>query len=148
MPKKLVIFDFAGTIDTNQELEGDISDAIKNFSNKYILAIISSTSSSYIKSFLKERNVLSNFSDILGSDLFLSKSDRIKILLEKYNISFENVVYITDTLGDINEDKILRVKSIGVTWGLDDRKTLQKGNPVTIIDDPRDLVMTIDNVLK
>lgn len=146
--KKLVIFDFAGTIDSNQELEKDIVDSIKNLSNKYTLAIISSTSSSYIKSYLEKRNILSDFSDILGSELDLSKADRINVLLRKYDIKLDEVVYITDTLGDIKEAEKFGVKSIGVTWGLHDRKTLEKGNPVVIIDNPRDLLKIIQNVLK
>lgn len=148
MSKKLVIFDFAGTIDSNQELEKDIVDSIKNLSDKYTLAVISSTPSSYIKSYLEKRNILSGFSDILGSELDLNKADRISVLLRKYDINPDKVLYITDTLGDIKEAEKFGVKSIGVTWGFHDKGTLEKGNPVAIIDDPRDLVNTIKGVLK
>ena len=144
---KLVIFDFAGTIDSNQVLEKDIIESIKSLSKKYNLAVVSSTSSSYIKSYLEERNILSNFSDILGSDFILSKLDRIKNLLKKYKILQKDAVFITDTLGDIIEAKKCDINSIGVTWGFHERQTLEKGNPFAIIDDPRDLIKAVDNAL-
>ena len=146
--QKLVIFDFAGTIDSKQELEKNIIESIKNLSGKYNLAIVSSTFSSYIKNYLKERNILSYFSDILGSDFALSKQDRIKNLLEKYNIAPKDAVYITDSLGDILEAKKCEAKSIGVTWGLHSKETLEKGNPVAIINDPAKLFNLVNNTLK
>lgn len=145
---KLIIFDFSGTIDSIQELEKDIDSSIKNLSSKYNLAVVSSTSSSYIKNYLKERNILSNFSDILGSDLALSKSDRIRSLLKKYNILSQDAVYITDSLGDILEGNECGIKSIGVTWGLHSKETLEKGNPVAIIDDPVKLFNLVNNTFK
>jgi phosphoglycolate phosphatase len=145
---KLVIFDFAGTIDSNQELEKDIIANIESLSKKYILAIVSSTSSSYIKNYLKERNMLSNFSDILGSDSVESKTKRVESLLEKYNIRPQDVAYITDTAGDIIEGRKIGINIIGVAWGLDSKETLQKGDPVAIIDNPRDLVSVVESVLK
>ena len=62
--KKFVIFDFLGTIDSDKKFEEDIIYSIKNLSDKYILAIVSSSSSSYIKSYLEKRDALANFSDI------------------------------------------------------------------------------------
>jgi len=145
--RQLIIFDFAGTIDSGRE-EKNIIESIKNLSSKYFLAIVSSTSSSYIKSYLKERGAFSSFSDILGSDFALSKLERMKNLFEKYNLTAQDAVLVTDTLGDITEAKEIGMNSIAVTWGLDDRKTLEKGKPVAIIDDPRELENAINNVLK
>lgn len=141
--KKLVLFDFFGVF-----TGGDLEDTILSLYPKYLLAIVSSSSSKYIKSFLTEEKIEKCFNDILGSDLFLSKVKRINNLLEKYKISPENVIYITDTLGDIREAKECNVKSIGVTWGVDDKKTLEKGHPIAIIDEPMDLFEAIKNVLK
>ena len=146
--KKLVIFDFLGTIDSDKKFEKDIIDNIKNLSDKYIFTIVSSSSSSYIKNYLEKRDVFVSFSDILGSNFNLTKKDRINALLKKYNIKTEDAVYITDTVGDISEADECGVKSIAVTWGFHDKETLEKGNPVAIIDDPRDLENTINNVLK
>jgi len=96
---------------------------------------------------LENKNIIKDFSDVLGAELFISKTGRIRKLLEKYNISPQDVVYITDTLGDILEAKNCGIKSIAVTWGLDDRKTLGKGDPKVIVDDPRKLISAIGNAL-
>jgi phosphoglycolate phosphatase-like HAD superfamily hydrolase len=145
---KLVIFDFAGTILSGKEIEQDIVESIRNLSSKYTLTIVSSASSSYIKDYLEKKDILSNFSDILESRFFFGKKDRIGSLLKKYNTLGVDAIYITDTLGDIKEAALCGVSSIAVTWGLDDEEKLKKGNPVKIVDNPKNLVSSIESVLK
>lgn len=60
----------------------------------------------------------------------------------------KDAVFITDTLGDIREARECDIDSIAVTWGFHERKTLEKGNPIVIVSDPRELFVEIDNVLK
>ena len=43
------------------------------------------------------------------------------------------------TLGDINEAASVGLSAIGVTWGFQDRATLARGNPLEIVDTPREL---------
>lgn len=140
---KLVIFDFAGTVDCPRELEADFARILKELSLKYKLAIISSTHSSYIKNYLNDKNLLEEFAEILGSDFDLSKADRIRNLLKKYSIKSEETVYVTDTVGDINEARGCGVKSIAVTWGFHEEKTLREANPEKIISNPADLIKAI-----
>jgi phosphoglycolate phosphatase len=121
---------------------------VKELSFKYILAIVSSTQTSSIEKILEREELLTYFNDILGYDFASNKVEKINIVLKKYEISQGNVVYITDTLGDIREAQKCGVKSIAVTWGFHSRETLEKGSPVAIIDDPNDLLNTVNNVLK
>jgi phosphoglycolate phosphatase len=125
-----------------------IRDTIFQLKGKYILSIISSTSSSYISIFLKKEKVLDCFSDILGHDVHTSKIVKMNNLLEKYKINPKEAIFITDSLGDILEANECNINSIGVTWGIHERKTLERGNPIAIINDPRNLLETIQNVLK
>lgn len=124
-----------------------LNKAIKTLSKEYLISIVSSSGSIAINNFLEKEKVKNYFTDILGVDVHRDKTEKIKSLLEKYKISPNAAVFVTDTLGDILEAEKCGVKSIGVTWGLHGRKTLEKGNPVAIIDDPRDLLKTIKNVL-
>ena len=124
-----------------------LKEIIKELAQKYTLVIVSSTGTSSIKKILERENVLQKFETILGNDVETSKVKKIKMILDKYNALPKDAVFITDTLGDILEGEKCGVKAIAVTWGFHDRKTLEKGNPVAIIDDPRDLVGTIENVL-
>ncbi len=96
---------------------------------KYNLAIVSSTRGDSIVKKLEKENIREYFSDVLGMDSHLSKVVKIQSLLEKFSLSSEEVIFVTDTLGDIKEGNECGVASIGVTWGMHDRKTLEKGEP-------------------
>ena len=125
-----------------------LSKTIIELNKNYILAIVSSTTTVYIRNFLEKENVDKCFSDILGADIHSDKTIKINSLLEKYNIKPNNTVFVTDSLGDILEGNKCGVNSIGVTWGIHSKENLEKGNPIAIIDDPRNLLDCIKNVLK
>lgn len=133
-----------GTFSINDILKS----TIKLLSEKYIITIVSASFSYIIEDFMKKEKIENYFSDILGSNINKSKVIKINSLLEKYKINPKDTVFITDTLGDILSGNECKVNSIGVTWGLHGRKTLEKGHPIVIIDDPRDLLNSIKNVVK
>jgi phosphoglycolate phosphatase-like HAD superfamily hydrolase len=114
---------------------------------KYCLAIVSSTRTQFIENFLQKEKIRECFSDILGVDVHESKVVKINSLLKKYNILPRDVVFITDSLGDILEGNKCGVLSVGVTWGIHDKNKLEKGKPIAIVDDPRDLLNIINNFL-
>lgn len=125
-----------------------LSSVVQALAEKYLLVVISSSNGTAIKNFLEKENIVNYFVDILGTDVHLSKIVKINSVLSKYHTEPSSAVFITDTLGDIKEADECRVSSIGVTWGLHGRDRLAKGNPVAIIDDPRELYGAIVNVLK
>lgn len=125
-----------------------IQNALLFLASKYKLVIISSTHATQICNFLKKENILECFEDVLGHDTHKSKVVKIKSVLVKYDAKPDDCVFITDTLGDIKEANECNVPSIGVTWGLHAHAKLSEGNPVSIIDDPMNLVSAIQNVLK
>ncbi len=112
------------------------------------LTIVSSSSTKLIKDILEREGLTQYFSDILGSDAHQSKVVKTKNLLEKYNTTPENSVFITDTLGDIREAEECSVKSIAVTWGFHEESTLTKGKPEKIVHTPAELVQAIHGMLK
>ncbi len=123
-----------------------LHDAILSLASNYRLAIISSTNSSFISDFLAKESLSPCFSDILGADIHISKVFKINAILKKYDLSSNEAVLVTDTLGDIKEANECKVRSIAVTWGLHDRAVLEKGNPVKIIDDPQNLIKAIQEI--
>ena len=128
-------------------LDEIIRNAITKLSPKFKLAIVSATTGKYISKFLEKENILKCFDDILGHEVHTSKVVKINTLLKKNGIIPQDAVLITDTLGDILEANKCEVKTIGVTWGLHTKETLEKGNPSIIIDDPRQLLETIEKFL-
>lgn len=125
-----------------------LHDSVLHLASKYILAVVSSTPNNFIKNYLEKENIYECFSDLCGADVHKSKVFKINTLLDKYSIRPENAVFVTDTLGDIKEARECNVSSIAVLWGQHGRESLEKGKPFKIIDDPRDLVPSIEDVLK
>jgi HAD superfamily hydrolase (TIGR01549 family) len=128
-------------------IEG-MPDLIKKLSEKYNLIIVSSTISSSIKSFLESFNLDIYFKEILGNDIEHSKVKKLQMVLEKYQVSSKDVIFITDTLGDIKEGKVCNIESIAVTWGYHPAETLAKGNPYSIVSDPKELSEKIEEYFK
>ncbi|MEK7150929.1 MAG: HAD hydrolase-like protein [Patescibacteria group bacterium] len=124
-------------------LAAGIADILKELSNSYTLIIISSTITSPIQDFAERNHVANYFTEIMGNDVHVSKVEKIKMVFEKYNISSDQCVFITDTLGDIREATKTGVGAIGVTWGFHDRKTLLHGNPFRLVERSADIVLVV-----
>lgn len=124
-----------------------LKHTLENLSKKYILTIVSSTATNLILRILERENC-NFFNDVLGADIHASKVEKNKTLLEKYNLSPSNAVFITDTSGDIKEASECNIRSIAVTWGFHDREELEKDNPALIVEDPKNLFEAIEDVLK
>ena len=125
----------------------EVVDAIKILAKKYTLIVISSTVSPAIDTFLTTNNIRECFQDILGNDIEKSKIKKIHMVFEKYSVSPEDCVFVTDTLGDIKEAKHCGVRSIAVTWGYHTRETLEKEKPYAIIDDKKGIVQKVQESL-
>jgi len=128
-------------------IQTELRSLLKILHEKYLIVIVSSTPSNLIRDFLKKENIEQYFSEILGSDFHHNKTLKINSCLEKYGVEAKDAIFITDTLGDIKEANDCHVSSIGVTWGLHDRETLERGNPIKILDNPKDLLKEIEDVL-
>lgn len=124
-----------------------LHDAVLHLADKYMLVIVTSSSGPVVKNFIEKENLSGCFTEILGYEIHKSKVVKIKSLLEKYNLLPTEAVFVTDTLGDIEEGNSCGVPVIAETWGLHSRELLESGNPAVIIEDPRELVPTIEKML-
>lgn len=122
----------------------EIVDAIKSLSNKYTLVIISSTISSSIIKFLEMYDLRKYFKDILGPEVDESKTRKILMILEKYSVTPNQAVFVTDTLGDIKEARECSVKSIAVAWGYHPAETLMVGSPYKLISHQSEIVPAVE----
>lgn len=128
------------------EIPQELKNLIYKLSKNYILTIISATPSALITKILKQANISQYFLDILGGDIHTSKVVKNKILLEKYKVSSEDAVFITDTVGDIIEARECGIRSIAVTWGFHEIETLEKAKPAKIVSTPFDLLQAIKEI--
>ena len=68
--------------------------------------------------------------------------------MEKYNLKKEDCIFVTDTLGDINEAKKVGIETIGIfKCGIHSKKILEKGNPNFLIEDFDELFNLFDEEL-
>ena len=124
-----------------------MKEVILNLEKEYMLIIISSTITSPIEEFLSFHNMREHFDLVMGNDVHKSKVEKIKIVFEKYNVDGSDCLFITDTLGDIEEAKEMGVPAIGVTWGFCRPEILKRGNPLQLVHTPAELEAAITDYL-
>lgn len=113
--------------------ESTREELLKLKEKEYSLFIISSGSEEIIKEYVNRNTPAQIFKEILGMETHKSKIEKFKIILEKNNLIKEEVIFVTDTLGDLLEANKLGIKSLAVDFGFHERERLEKGNPIKII---------------
>ncbi len=90
-----------------------------------------------------EQTGIKKFFDLIGTvELSKSKIEKFNIILEKYNVTKDDVLFVTDAVGDVKEASVLDIPTIGVTWGIHDREYLNRehyNNLITIVDTVKEL---------
>jgi phosphoglycolate phosphatase len=114
-------------------------EAIEKLSHKHVLVIVSSAVTSPIQGFLEKHHIGRYFSEVMGADVHTSKHKKMEMVFEKYGISAEDCVFITDTLGDMREAKTAGIATIGVSWGFHLKETLMKGEPFALVETPQEI---------
>lgn len=126
----------------------EIKELLQVLTKTYTMIIISSSVTSSVQEFLVKNDLATYFSQVMGSDLCKSKVEKIKMVFEKYETTAADCLFITDTLGDLLEAQKMHTKAIAVTWGFHSSKTLLRGNPLQLVNSPRDLLLAINNYFK
>lgn len=74
--------------------------------------------------------------------------DTVLKVLEKFNLTNNEAVYIGDSDVDIMTAKNSKMPCISVTWGFRNREFLIKHGAEIIIDSPDEIINIIENILK
>ena len=106
---------------------------LESYAKLYKLFIISSGGEQHQIPFLEYNGVLDCFTRVMGKETHPSKVEKFRMIFREYDLIAEDVVFVTDTLGDIREGHEVGVKTIAVDFGLHDRDRLLRGNPHAII---------------
>ncbi|NCU42312.1 MAG: HAD family hydrolase [Candidatus Moranbacteria bacterium] len=144
--EKLKNFDWNGYRDyvhsriSSLTMEKRIKNVLETLAKKYAFAIVSASGEKILEEYIKHNDLSHFFSDILGGDFHHSKEVKFNHLLEKYNLSLDDVLFVTDTLGDILEAHKVGIRTIAVTFGFHKRELLLEGNPFACIDTPEELL--------
>jgi len=122
---------------------------IKKLSQNFSLFIISSTTNAIINEYLERHEILGCFTEVLGCDVETSKIKKFNLIFEKYKITPDQGIFITDTVGDIKEAKAVKINFIiGILGGYQSRETLEKAAPQAIAEDFDDFFRIITNKAK
>jgi HAD superfamily hydrolase (TIGR01509 family) len=127
-------------------LEKTIRKEIEKLSKKFDLFIISSNSERNLNLYFENNNFVGVFKEIMAAETHKSKEEKFKMLFKKYNLSPENCIFVTDTLGDVLEANRVCVKSICVDFGFHKRERLEKGRPYKIVSDFKDIRKVVENL--
>ena len=123
-----------------------MKETIDFLARKNSLLIISSTTTDLIEEYLEMHELKHAFKGILGNEVHASKSEKIKMVFEKYGVQAADCVFVTDTVGDINEAKQVGVPVIAVTWGYQDGAVLSGERPWKVVDTPGELIAEIERL--
>lgn len=103
------------------------------------LAIISSNTRENINKFLSQNN-LEVFDFVHSGRNLFGKEHVILKAIKQYGLEAKNCVYIGDEDRDIIAAKKAGISVIGVTWGFNSRKLLEKYQPTFIAESPKELL--------
>jgi phosphoglycolate phosphatase-like HAD superfamily hydrolase len=140
--------DWFGTFSTifreSDALFGMMDSVVRGLAKDYRLIIVSSSSHGVIASFLKTHQLDDCFEEIMDANLHTSKSVKIGMAFEKYGITPDTSIMITDSKGDILEAREKGVECIGVSWGFNSFDVLASANPFRIVNVPDELPNAIN----
>ncbi|HEV3245210.1 MAG TPA: HAD-IA family hydrolase [Candidatus Paceibacterota bacterium] len=136
--------EFAPGFKTTARPFDDMPELLKRFAETYTLYIVSSSRDELIAHFLEKYALTDAVKGSYGVDVNTRKDEKFRMLFRAQGVRAEECVFITDTLGDINEAASVGISSIGVTWGFQDNGTLSRGNPFAIVDAPQELPSAVE----
>lgn len=121
-----------------------INKVLKELSKSYNLFIITSSSDLNIINLLKREGTFNCFKEILGVEFNKSKIVKFNYIIDKYSLEKDDILFVTDTSGDVFEANKVGLRSIGVTWGFHDRNILAEAEPFAYAGKPEDILEIVE----
>lgn len=108
---------------------------IQQLASEFPLFIISSTVDRIINDFLVRHEIAACFTTVLGNDVATSKVEKFALLLARQQVATADVIFITDSAGDVKEAKAAGIKTIvGILGGYQTAAALEKSEPTVIVE--------------
>ncbi|MDR3571656.1 MAG: HAD hydrolase-like protein [Candidatus Pacebacteria bacterium] len=136
--------EFTPGFNTHAKPFDGMPELLGEFAEKYTLCIVSSGHDALITGFLEKYGLTKAIAGVYGSEVHTRKDEKFKMIYSQYDTTPTDCLFVTDTLGDINEATTVGLSSVGVTWGFQDRETLARGNPFAIAELPLQLPTFVD----
>ncbi len=120
-------------------------DLMQKLSEDYDLYVLSNNGSDTIKQVLAS-NGLNNKVTVLPRPTLFNKDKSIRRLIKLNKYFNYDVMMIGDEVRDIDAARKAKVKSVGVTWGLQDKSLLKKAKADEVCDNVAQLEKTIESI--
>lgn len=117
-----------------------IRNVLAQLYDSYPLAIVSGNSEITVKSFLQHHNLSHFFAQVAGKETEGTKSDKLKFLAKRFNLSPAQVFLIGDAKSDIRAARDAGAFSVAVAWGNQSLNKLMREAPHFVAQDPDDLL--------
>lgn len=114
----------------------------------YILTINTSAFSGGCLPLLENAGISDLFDFTATAEVAIDKVEKFKIIKDKYSLEYEDMIFVTDALGDVRDAKRVSVPTIAVTWGVHDKSFFtREENPhlINIVDTVQNLKTCIEN---
>lgn len=96
-------------------------EVLNNLQNNNCKLVLNTSASEDACIPLLEKHKLVSMFDFLGTkEVSKSKTEKFDLIAQRYNVQKQNLIFVTDTLGDIREADEAGVPTIAVTWGAHD----------------------------
>jgi len=109
------------------------------------LMILSSNLEKNVRKFL-QLNQVDIFDYIDCGSHILGKAVAMESFLKKNNLKKEEAIYVGDEIRDIEACKKIKIKIIGVSWGLNKASVLKKYDADFIANKPKDILKLIYDI--
>jgi HAD superfamily hydrolase (TIGR01509 family) len=109
-----------------------IKDLLNVLNRNGVLLVINTNATTCLP-LLENSGIKEYFDFIATAELTKDKVEKFKIIEKKYNITRDDVLFVTDAFGDIKDADTADVPTIAVTWGVHDRTFFGRENHPNLI---------------
>jgi len=101
--------------------------------NNYKIFILSSDPISKLLPEIQKTNFIKSITKIVGN--IHDKKDLIVSFVEDFDLDKTSTFYVGDTSGDVEAGRFAGVKTVGISWGFQNKNILAAAKPNFLIDD-------------
>lgn len=102
-------------------------DLLKELKDCGLILALNTSATDLTSGALLKANNLDKLFDFFGTkEVSQSKADKFQMIFEKFGLSSQEVLFVTDTVGDVLEAETVGVPTIGLTWGVHDENIFRE----------------------
>ena len=129
------------------QVHSGMKEALKMLGDEYMLALNTNAGKERTIPLLEKHNLKKFFKIILTVEDAQSKTEKSENIMSELGIDPSNAIYITDATNDVMEAAEAGIQSIGVTWGIHERRHFEDSeisdSVIDVVDSPDELLNSI-----